>query len=227
MTDRVDGRDTRWTQHRAQRRRELVEATLRAIRRHGAGVGMDDIAAEAGTSKTVVYRHFGGRSGLYVAVVEAVDAVILGDLGTATEHTDPDDAIGLVGAMVDAYLGLVEKDPEIYRFVVTRPLVDGPVADDPVAGMTDRIGDQVARSLAVHLRRRGGQESAASATTWGHGLVGFVRAAADQWLTSGTPRSRSEVVDDVIALFGPAFAATLPATPPATPLITPRNEDRG
>jgi hypothetical protein len=125
--------------------------------------------------------------------------------------------------MVDAYLGLVEKDPEIYRFVVTRPLVDGPVADDPVAGMTDRIGDQVAEALAVHLRRSGEQESAASATTWGHGLVGFVRAAADQWLTSGTPRGRSQVVDDVVALFGPAFAATLPATP----RTTPRNEDRG
>ena len=50
-----DGRSTRWDQHRAARRRELVDATLRAIRQHGAGVGMDDIAAVAGTSKTVVY----------------------------------------------------------------------------------------------------------------------------------------------------------------------------
>ena len=59
----TDGRSTRWDQHRAARRRELVEATLRAIREHGAAVGMDDIAAEAGTSKTVVYRHFTDRQG--------------------------------------------------------------------------------------------------------------------------------------------------------------------
>ena len=70
---RSDGRDTRWAQHRLARRVELVEATLKAIRRHGAGVGMDEIAAEAGTSKTVIYRHFGDKAGLYLAVVEAVD----------------------------------------------------------------------------------------------------------------------------------------------------------
>ncbi len=215
MTTRVDGRDTRWVQHRADRRRELVEHTLRAIRRHGASVGLDVIAAEAGTSKTVIYRHFGGRSGLYVAVVEAVDAFILADLRAALEGRDPEDVTGLVGAMVGAYLGLVERDPEIYRFVVTRPLVDGPVEDDPVAGLTDRISEQVAATLAGHLKRSGQDTTAAS--TWGHGLVGFVRAAADHWLSSGTPRERSAVVADVTALFGPAFDATLPPAIPAMP----------
>ena len=34
---------------------------------------MDEIAAEAGTSKTVLYRHFADRAGLYLAVVESVD----------------------------------------------------------------------------------------------------------------------------------------------------------
>ena len=47
MTISVDGRTTRWAQHNATRRRELVEAALRAIRHHGHSVGMDDIAAEA------------------------------------------------------------------------------------------------------------------------------------------------------------------------------------
>src|SRR5690242_11750349 len=78
-----DGRSTRWDEHRATRRRELVEASLRAIRQHGAAVGMDEIAAVAGTSKTVVYRHFTDRQGLYAAVCESVDALILRDLGQA------------------------------------------------------------------------------------------------------------------------------------------------
>lgn len=207
---RTDGRDSRWAQHRADRRRELVEHTLRAIRRHGASVGLDVIAAEAGTSKTVIYRHFGGRSGLYVAVVEAVDAFILADLQAAMAGTDPEDVTGLVADMAGAYLGLVERDPEIYRFVVTRPLVDGPVTDDPVAGLTDRIAEQVTAALAAHLRRHGQDD--VSAATWGHGLVGFIRAAADHWLTSGTPRDRADVVGDVTRLFGPAFAASLPTT---------------
>src|SRR5690606_21757924 len=108
----------------------------RAIRQHGAAVGMDGIAAAAATSKTVVYRHFGDRTGLYLAVVEAVDARILADLERATEGTDPSDVTALVAGMTEAYLTLVAKDPEIYRFVVNRPLVDGPVEDDPVSGLT-------------------------------------------------------------------------------------------
>ncbi|NLG21266.1 MAG: TetR/AcrR family transcriptional regulator [Actinomycetales bacterium] len=208
MSTRTDGRDTRWAQHRAQRRRELVEAALRAIRHHGPGVGMDEISAEAGTSKTVVYRHFRDRTGLYAAVVESVDQRILDSLHAATAGRDPasEHPLAMVGPMVDAFLQLVEKDPEIYRFVVNRPLVDGPVEDDPVAGLADRIGAQVSRALKAHLERQG--RDASCAPTWGHGLVGFVRAAADQWLSSDMARPRSAVVADVTTLFAPALAAT-------------------
>ena len=44
---------------------------------------MDEIAAEAGTSKTVLYRHFGDKAGLYLAVVESVDRLVAGDLQRA------------------------------------------------------------------------------------------------------------------------------------------------
>lgn len=211
MSNHADGRDTRWVAHRAKRRRELVEAALRAIRRHGPTVGMDDISAEAGTSKTVVYRHFGDRTGLYAAVVEAVDQRILDSLGAATAGRDAtaENPLAIVASMVDAFLLLVEKDPDIYRFVVTRPLVDGPVEDDPVAGLSDRIGDQIARALEAHLRRQG--RDSACATTWGHGLIGFVRAAADHWLSTDLARSRSDLVADVTSLFAPALAGPSPS----------------
>lgn len=212
MSTRVDGRDTRWTQHRARRRRELVESTLRAIRSLGAGVGMDDIATQAGTSKTVLYRHFGGRTGLFLAIVEAVDARILADLDAATADADPEDPVGLVAAMVEAYLQLVERDPEIYRFVVTRPLVEGPVEDDPVAGLTDRIGEHLADELAAHRSRHGLDPSVAE--TWGHGLVGFVRAAADHWLASDPRPPRAVLVRDITAVFAPALAPGAPAHDP-------------
>ena len=207
MTIRTDGRDTRWVQHRALRRRELVEAALRAIRQHGPTVGMDDISAEAGTSKTVIYRHFGDRTGLYSAVAESVDQRILDRLQEATADWSVQDPTALVGPMVDAYLSLVEKDPEIYRFVVTRPLVDGPVEHDPVAGLTDQIGARMTQVFEEHLVRQGRDPSCAQ--TWGHGLVGFVRAAADQWMDAGRPRSRQDVVADVTSLFAPGLAGDI------------------
>ena len=90
MNPHADGRDTRWTEHRVLRRNELVESTLRAIRHRGATVSIDEIAAEAGTSKPVFYRHFGDRPGLYRAVVEKVAQFILDDLRATVgwERTD-------------------------------------------------------------------------------------------------------------------------------------------
>lgn len=223
MSNHSDGRDTRWVAHRAKRRRELVEAALRAIRRHGPTVGMDDISAEAGTSKTVVYRHFGDRTGLYAAVVESVDQRILDSLGAVTAGRDTDDPLEVITPMVDAFLQLVEKDPEIYRFVVTRPLVDGPVENDPVAGLADRIGDQVARALESHLRRQGRDTSCAA--TWGHGLIGFVRATADQWLATDLRRARPDLVADVTTLFRPALSGGRPETTDPTHPHTHETED--
>lgn len=212
-----DGRSARWEVHRQHRRRELVEHTLRAIRRHGPGVGMDEIALEAGTSKTVLYRHFGDRNGIYVAVVEAVDALILKDLGEVADHAGyaPNgslaDVSGVITAMVQTYLHLVERDPEIYAYVVSRPLLDaaaldacGSQIDDPVLTLTGRIGDQLSSILAAHLRRTGRDPE--PAVTWGHGIVGFVRAAADHWVTLGRPgRSAEDVTEAVLAMLGPAL----------------------
>ena len=51
---KTDGRKRRWHQHKVERRNELVDGTLEAIRRIGSNVSMDEIAAEIGVSKTVL-----------------------------------------------------------------------------------------------------------------------------------------------------------------------------
>ena len=196
MSTTTDGRSTRWDEHRTSRRRELVEATLRAIREHGAGVGMDDIAAAAGTSKTVFYRHFTDRSGLYAAVSASVDARILRDLGAAMGEGSPDLASSggsprtVIAAAIESYLALVERDPEVYRFVVNAPLLDSPSGGDPALAVTSHIADQMTHLIAAALTSVGRDPSAAP--VWGVGVVGMVRAAADQWLTDPT-LSRGEL----------------------------------
>lgn len=206
-----DGRDTRWAEHRETRRRELVEEALRAIRRHGAGVGMDEIAAQAGTSKTVIYRHFGDRAGLYAAVVASVHQFIHLDLRAALELTDPEDLSVLANDLADAYLSLVERDPEIYRFVLSPPSPDAAASVDPLGGLPEQIGDQVSDAIAGHLVR-GGQDPSCAAT-WGHGLVGFIRAAADRWMSAANPEPRAAVVAHIDSFFTPALATGLAAVP--------------
>jgi AcrR family transcriptional regulator len=184
-----DRRDSRWDEHRAQRRRQLVEATVAAVGKHGAGVGMDEIAAEAGTSKTVVYRHFADRAELHVAVCNRVAAHLLPKLRTAIESTDrPRD---MIAAAIETYLAFLEADPELYRFVVHPQHFDRPAGSDPLSSLSDLVGEQAAAVIAVALQQAG--RDPAAAQPWGHGVVGLVRSAADWWLQADRPMLRSEL----------------------------------
>ncbi|MGQ0576655.1 MAG: TetR family transcriptional regulator [Pseudonocardia sp.] len=181
MHVRTDGRATRWDAHRHERRARLVDAALTAIRTHGAGLGMDDVAAVAGTSKTVVYRHFTDRTQLYLAVCERVAADLAEQVRIAMESADGPRAMTFAG--IDAYLSMIESDPEVYRFVVHRPLVDRSVHGDPVTDLVSLIGDRVAAVVAARLHAAGADTTVAG--PWGHGVVGMVRAAADHWIAGG------------------------------------------
>jgi AcrR family transcriptional regulator len=184
-----DRRDSRWDEHRRTRREELVDATVAAVGRHGAGVGMEEIAAEAGTSKTVVYRHFADRSELYVAVCTRVASQLLPKLRAAIESAD-NSPREMVSGAIDTYLAFIESDPELYRFVVRQQALDRP-ASDPIDGLSDLVGQQAAAAISVALQQAGSDPSGAA--PWGHGVVGLVRSAADWWLRAERPMLRTEL----------------------------------
>ena len=48
----MDGRKRRWHQHKVERRNELVDGTIDAIRRLGGALSMDEIAAFLSESKS-------------------------------------------------------------------------------------------------------------------------------------------------------------------------------
>ena len=195
-----DGRATRWERHNATRRQRLVQDAVRAIRAHGPGVGMDEIAAQAGTSKTVLYRHFGDKAGLYAAVVESVHDFILRTLPLDEASTlEPRE---LVITLADAYLAVVERDRNLYLFTTSRPTGETPT-EDPVLGITTRIGNAVSDAIRSWLRREGLAEEPAN--TWGHGAVGFIWAVSDRWIVTNLRRPRAEVVAYIDQLFTPAF----------------------
>lgn len=193
MIATTDGRSTRWESHRQARRHELVDAAVRAIRRHGAGVGMDDLAAVAGTSKTVIYRHFTDRAGLYHAVSERVETQILHDISKALASSDvgQPEPRAVIAATIDAYLTLVERDPQLYRFCITPPPESRRALGDPAADLVTAIVERISAEFAGPLAER--HEHAGVAGMWAFGLVGMVRAAADAWLAQDPRMPRTEL----------------------------------
>lgn len=207
-----DGRYARWERHRGERRTALVDAIIRAIRDHGASVGMDDIAATAGTSKTVLYRYFEDKAGVYRAVADRIDERVLRHVSAALAGSSaPDgDPRELISSTVDAYLSLVESDTEVYRFVVGRPLVDRPLADDPVGGTITRASGLLQSALGV------GDVDPARARIWTIALVGSVQAVADDWLAAADRPSRAMLVQTLSELAWTGLAPELtPADYPA------------
>jgi AcrR family transcriptional regulator len=177
---------------------------------------MDEIASRAGTSKTVLYRHFGDRAGLYAAVVESVHVYIERRLTAVIEQQAPGNLDKLAGTLADAYLAVVEQDPHIYRFVMNGP-TPGAGGGDPLGASPSRIGNYITSVI----KRSGAGEGVtdACAATWGYGLVGFIRAVVDRWMDSPDPEPREDIVNNISRLFSAAFAVALQpqevlATPP-------------
>jgi hypothetical protein len=91
--------------------------------------------------------------------------------------------------------------------------------------VTDHIGEQMAAVLAVALRAAG--RDAAPAPVWGAGLVGMVRAAADQWLGDGSRLPREQLTRHLtdLAWGGLSVAWTeAPSTPEPAPTPRPPEE---
>src|SRR3979409_548963 len=68
---------------RAERREQILDAATRAFARRGfAATGLDDIAAEAGVSHVILYRHFASKTDLYRAVLERACTRLAESVGT-------------------------------------------------------------------------------------------------------------------------------------------------
>ncbi|MBJ7610305.1 MAG: TetR/AcrR family transcriptional regulator [Candidatus Dormibacteraeota bacterium] len=171
-------RPDRWHGHRQARRAELVASAIEAIRTRGAGVGMDEIAAQAGVSKPILYRHFTDRADLWLAVGKQVTDELL--LAMSTQLSVDRPPRETIAGVIDTYLALIEEDTDIYRFVVHGSFADRGLTSELVHTHMALMAEQVARVLGDRLRDAG--VDSGGAEPWAHGMVGMVQAAADWWI---------------------------------------------
>ena len=95
------------------------------VREDGPRATMESMAAAGGVTKPILYRHFGDRRGLVAAIGERFQRE-LGDAINAALETQgrPGDG-SVLRATIDAYLSLVERETELYRFLVQQDARSG------------------------------------------------------------------------------------------------------
>jgi AcrR family transcriptional regulator len=93
---------------RAERREQLLAAATQAFARTGfAATSLDDIAAAAGISRVLLYRHFDSKTDLYRAVLDRAIRRLTATVGTR-DYTY---------ASIDALLGAAAEDPDGFRLL--------------------------------------------------------------------------------------------------------------
>lgn len=154
-----------------------MAAAVEAIRTVGPQVSMEQMAAQAGVTKPILYRHFGDRDGLLEAIGEYFAHQVFARLGAALNEAEPEE---ILWRTIDAYLAFLDEDPQVYAFVTATALTT-PLARRASA-MIDVIAQQVARAIGDQLRAAG--LDAGPAEPYAFGIVGMVREAGDWWLRS-------------------------------------------
>src|ERR1700742_2563179 len=224
ITAKTDGRKRRWHQHKVERRNELVDGTIDAIRRLGRYLSMDEIAAEIGVSKTVLYRYFVDKNDLTTAVMMRFTQtkLIPNMAGALTSNLD---GIDLTRAVLRVYVDTVADEPEPYRFV----MANSSASKSKVIADSERI---IARMIAVMLRRRMQQAGldTGGVEPWSYLIVGGVQLATHSWMSD--PRmTREELIDYLTMLSWSALCGIVQvggslekfrAEPHPTPIAPPR-----
>lgn len=196
---------------RADRREQLIDAAVAAVRTHGAGASMEQIAAAAGVTKPVLYRYFGDKAGLYEAVADRFVGVVNDAVVAALDErsTDPQ---AMLAATVDAYLSLVQRDTDMYRFLMRRARLEQTAARDRIDTFVRALGDRIGDLLLTQYASAGGAVDPATARVWAHGIVGMINAVGDWWVQSDerSGMSREDVVRAVTDLLWRGLPAAAP-----------------
>ena len=148
---------------------------------------MDRIAAEAGITKPILYRHFGDRAGLVAALGERFAATLLAELNASLDSGSAPNQ--LLEKTIDAYLRVIENDPEVYQFISQRIAGEDPEAFAAIGNFIRQVAAQVAVVLGERLREA--KLDSGGAEPMAYGIVGMVHAAGDWWVERRTmPRHR-------------------------------------
>jgi AcrR family transcriptional regulator len=165
-----------------ERRQQLLDIGRHLFAERGfEGTSIEEIAAQAGVSKPVVYEHFGGKEGLYAVVVDREVERLLTMVTTLLEGEHNDQKFE---AAAVALLRYIDENSDGFRILV-RDSNPGSVSGTYGTMLSD-IAMQVEYIMADFLRSRGRDPKLAP--MYSQMMVGMVAFTGQWWLDARKPR---------------------------------------
>ncbi|HET9894711.1 MAG TPA: TetR/AcrR family transcriptional regulator [Streptosporangiaceae bacterium] len=165
-----------------ERREQLLDVGRRLFAERGLdGTSIEEIAAQAGVSKPVVYEHFGGKEGLYAVVVDReVDRF----LTMATTLLNGEDTMEKFEVAAVTLLRYIEDNSDGFRILVrdSHPAS----GSGTFASIMSDIAGQVEYILADVFTARGYDPKLAP--MYARMLVGMVAFTGQWWLDVRRPK---------------------------------------
>jgi AcrR family transcriptional regulator len=164
-----------------ERRQQLLDIGRRLFAERGfEGTSIEEIAAQAGVSKPVVYEHFGGKEGLYAVVVDREVERLLTTVTTLLEghHSNSKFEVAAVGL-----LRYIDENADGFRILVRD---SNPGSSTGTYGtLLSDIAVQVEYIMADFLKSRGRDPKLAP--MYSQMLVGMVAFTGQWWLDARKP----------------------------------------
>ena len=188
-----------------KRRQQLLQVGRELFGRRGyEATSIEEVAAHADVSKPVVYEHFGGKEGLYAAVVDAEMRLLLERFESALSSGGQPRELLERAALV--LLDYIEDDTDGFR-VLTRdaPLTSGTGTYSSLIG---EVARRVEHILGQQFGGRGYDPRLAA--LYSQALVGMVALVGQWWLESRS-LDRREVAAHLVNLAYNGLAHLEPA----------------
>jgi AcrR family transcriptional regulator len=195
---------------RLQRREQILAAATKAFARNGfAATGLDDIAAEAGVTRVILYRHFDSKTDLYQAVLDRFCAIQSAYVGTT--------AGGFTDASIDGLLRAAIEEPAGFRL-----LFQHAVREPEFKGMAEQFRQHITEAAHAQIA------AIVPDPAWARWAADLAPSAAIEaiiaWLDAGQPdpeyaahRIRHVIAGVVTAALGaPSTLDGLPEALPST-----------
>jgi AcrR family transcriptional regulator len=166
---------------RAQRERQMLTVARRIFGTRGfQDASMDEIAAEVGISKPMLYAYFESKEGLFIACAELATRELIAALEETSTSGPPDQRLW---RGIRAFLSWVESNREGWRVLYPAgPVRSGPLAAG-LAGSRQAMAAALTRLLVDTAAGEGvAAEARAHIEPLAHALVAAAEATAEWWL---------------------------------------------